>query len=397
MSGSSQKSTQKNTVDPTQLAQYNSNYQTAQNVANNPAQYAPYSGQFAAPMSGAQNTAGGILGNLAANPTNANLGAASTGATGVLNYNPSQVTAGQLSNTDLSPYMNPYTNDVINSSLATLNQQRGQQNVADNASATAAGAFGGTRQAVQRALTSGQYDMNTANLISGLNSQNYTQAQNAAQSDINNRLNASEFNTNTGLTANGQKLSASGLLGTLGQDQFNNQTAAAQNLDAYGTQQQQTQQLQDSAQYQDFLRQLQAPYAAQQLRNQSLGIIPVQQTVTNQQTSSPGVAGILGGLLGLGQTAGQLGWSPFSGAGGSADAANWASSAVALSDRRLKTDIRRVGTSNNGTPLYTYRFKGDPEPRFGVMAQEVLERKPDAVVLHPSGYLAVNYALALAE
>jgi len=60
-----------------------------------------------------------------------------------------------------------------------------------------------------------------------------------------------------------------------------------------------------------------------------------------------------------------------------------------LSDRRLKSNICRVGTHPLGIGWYEYDIEGRHEQ--GVMAQEVLGVKPDAVVTMPNGYLAVNY------
>lgn len=61
------------------------------------------------------------------------------------------------------------------------------------------------------------------------------------------------------------------------------------------------------------------------------------------------------------------------------------------SDRRLKSDIRRVGTHKLGIGVYEYKIYG--EPSRGVMAQELQEIMPEAVVEMPSGYLAVNYGM----
>ena len=58
-----------------------------------------------------------------------------------------------------------------------------------------------------------------------------------------------------------------------------------------------------------------------------------------------------------------------------------------LSDRRLKTDIRRVGTTDAGVPIYTYRYLGQGPVHMGVMAQDV----PDAAFMTDSGFLAVRY------
>lgn len=75
---------------------------------------------------------------------------------------------------------------------------------------------------------------------------------------------------------------------------------------------------------------------------------------------------MMGGLFGIGSSiAGALPWS----------------------DRRLKTDIARVGTTDGGTPIYTYRYKWGGPVQMGVMAQDV----PDAAVMTDSGFLAVDY------
>ena len=58
-----------------------------------------------------------------------------------------------------------------------------------------------------------------------------------------------------------------------------------------------------------------------------------------------------------------------------------------MSDRRLKTDIRRVGQTDAGTPIYTYRYITGGPVQMGVMAQDV----PDAAFMTDSGFLAVDY------
>jgi hypothetical protein len=63
---------------------------------------------------------------------------------------------------------------------------------------------------------------------------------------------------------------------------------------------------------------------------------------------------------------------------------------LAASDRRLKSNINRIGTHPIGVGIYEYDIFGRHE--IGVMAQEVLQVKPESVVRHPDGYLMVNYA-----
>ena len=63
------------------------------------------------------------------------------------------------------------------------------------------------------------------------------------------------------------------------------------------------------------------------------------------------------------------------------------------SDLRLKTDIEFLGNSANGHRLYSFRYKNDDANiRYvGVMAQDVVEVKPEAVVIRDDGYYAVHY------
>jgi hypothetical protein len=84
-----------------------------------------------------------------------------------------------------------------------------------------------------------------------------------------------------------------------------------------------------------------------------------------QQASS---GGLMSGLFGLGSAA--IG---------------------AISDRRLKTDIVEIGKTVLDLPLYVYRYLGDVGAYVGVMAQDVLEVLPAAVVLDPSGFYRVRY------
>jgi len=91
--------------------------------------------------------------------------------------------------------------------------------------------------------------------------------------------------------------------------------------------------------------------------------IAQQQFAQQQQQSS----GLLGGLFNLG---GSLG------------------SAAILSDRRLKANVRKIGKTSKGFNLYSYIKNGIEE--IGVMAQEVMQTLPEAVVIK-DGYYAVIY------
>jgi len=81
----------------------------------------------------------------------------------------------------------------------------------------------------------------------------------------------------------------------------------------------------------------------------------------------PSIGGMVGGALGsLGGAIGSL-----------------------FSDRRLKSNIVRIGTHPIGVGIYEYDIFGGRQ--VGVMAQELIEVMPEAVHQHPSGYMMVDY------
>jgi hypothetical protein len=94
----------------------------------------------------------------------------------------------------------------------------------------------------------------------------------------------------------------------------------------------------------------------------------------NYQAQLANSQSMMGGLFGL---AGTLGMG-----------------AMKYSDRRLKTDIRRVGVLDNGLPIYAYRFEGSPVTEIGVMADEVEAFAPHAVTTADNGFKMVDYRLA---
>lgn len=64
--------------------------------------------------------------------------------------------------------------------------------------------------------------------------------------------------------------------------------------------------------------------------------------------------------------------------------------AAMISDERVKEDKRRVGETDDGTPIYTYRYKGDEKTQMGVMAQDMQKKNPKAVK-RMGDLLAVDY------
>jgi hypothetical protein len=67
------------------------------------------------------------------------------------------------------------------------------------------------------------------------------------------------------------------------------------------------------------------------------------------------------------------------------------SAAIMMSDRRLKTDIERIGTYESGLPKYKFKYIWGEEST-GAMADEVEKMIPEAVGEY-AGFKTVNYAM----
>lgn len=145
------------------------------------------------------------------------LGAAAMGTARGMEFNPMQVQpadlsmvapiqaqnvqAGQLAGTNLNPYLNPYTEQVIRANEADI--LRGAQMGLNQlgAQAQAARAFGGSRQAVTEAELGRNVAQQLAQSSAGLRQAGFTQAQQAAQQDIGTRMQAALANQQAGLAA----------------------------------------------------------------------------------------------------------------------------------------------------------------------------------------------------
>jgi len=254
----------------------------------------PYEGQRVADINAGQLSTIGAMGNNAA-MSQPGYAYAQSMAANAGNYSPSMVNAGQLAQTDLSPYMNPYTQNVINTSLDALNAQRmtGLNQASDNA--IRARAFGGSRQAIQEGVVNSAANQQAAQLAANLYNQNFQQAQNAASTDIGRRMSADQLNQAAGLQGAGLGLSGAQLLGNLagaGQESY---YSGLQNALAGYTALQQQQQSQLDAAQQAYREQQQFPLQQLQIPLQALGITPYGQTST-QTGPGPSGSGLLTGL-----------------------------------------------------------------------------------------------------
>jgi len=96
----------------------------------------------------------------------------------------------------IQAYMDPYTNEVVNSTMADFGVQNARQISDVTGKARMAGSLGGDREAVVQALTQEQQNRVQAPVIAGLRSQGYSQALSAAQQDKARTLQASGLQAN---------------------------------------------------------------------------------------------------------------------------------------------------------------------------------------------------------
>jgi hypothetical protein len=351
------------TVSETKLPQnITNNGQTNMTAAYNAAQnmLGPYTGpRYAGLTPGAQANIAGLQSQVgAANPAY-NLAQSTLG--NLTNYAPSQINSPTLAGTDLSAYMNPYTNSVIQSGLQGIDTQRKQALNQNAQQARAQDAFGGSRQGVQEGMTNAAASMQAGQLASQLANQGYQQAQQAASFDIGNNLNAQSQNMANMLAGAGINMNAAnGLANVAGQSQATNMQGIMAALQGQMLAQQDAQAKlgADKALYdeaQEFpLQQLQIPTTVLQQT-------PYGQT-TKQTQSAPGSEVMQGIGTGLG-ILGQIG-----------------SMAMMFSDKNEKTDIKKVGKdTDTGLDMYSYRYKDDPKtyPKVvGPMAQDVEKKFP---------------------
>lgn len=240
----------------------------------------------------------------------------------------------QLGEADINRYMSPYLNDVVNQTMKQLDYTQGQQRSNQMGQAVMNGAFGGDRGGVAAANLAYTQDMSRGSTLAGLLNQGYNQALSTAAGQ--QQVQAENLN---------RILQGAGLEGQVG-------LAAANQLFGQGTTQQQTDQAGKSALYNQFLQQQSYPFQVVQfLANIAEGTGALSGSTTTTQTP--------GGFF---------------------------------SDRRLKTDVRRVGHTDDGLPIYKYKYKGDPKEQthIGLMADEVEKKHPEAVGL-AAGFKTVDY------
>jgi hypothetical protein len=363
------------------------------------------------------------------------------------------VSPGQL---QTAQFLNPYTQNVVAATQAALGQQFGQQQAQQQAEAIRAGAFGGDRSGLQRAQLRGQQALAESQAIAPLYQQAYQNALQTAQQQQGVNLSAEQANRAAlqglspqlaalGQQGYGQQLGAAQQMAGLGQALYGQGMTGAQTLSQLG----------QTGFGQQLSAAQQAAALGQGLYGQALGLGQAIQGLgqqqygqgaqTAQQLAALGQqgygmgAGTSSALANLGTNAQQAGLAgaqaqlqagqqqqqteqagkqamynqfmqeqgyPFQVAqflaniatGTGALSGNQSTSTTTggggfFSDERLKENIKKVGETNDGQPIYRYNYKGDPRTQIGLMAQDVEKEHPEAVGL-AGGYKTVDYKKA---
>jgi hypothetical protein len=353
------------------------NYAFAQNVAMQPLQQ--YQGQMVPDVSPQMQQAW----NTAATSGNAGMpqfNAATAGFAGALGQTPMSVDPQTLRGADLSAYLNPYTQNVIDKTLPIMQQQLAlSQNQQQNA-ANSAKAFGGSRQGIQQGVTQAQGAQGMAQMAAQLNQANYGQAVQGAQYDISNNLTSQQNNQAAAQAKINSDILASSGLASTGTDIMNQANNAFTMQNTAGAEQMGQAQAVINAQQQKFNQAVNYPQQQMGILQSALGMTPYGTSTT-----------------GTGQTVTE---KPFDWGALAASGLSTLGSLVPKpgSDRRLKKNLKKVGVHKpTKTPIYAYNWKGDPPgaPKsLGPMAQDLQKTIPGSVTKNPAtGYLHVHPAV----
>ena len=351
-------------------------------------------------------------------------------------YTPDAVAAQQAVG-GIGTYMNPYTQQVIDTSMGDLERQRQMQMNQLGAQASAAGAFGGSRQGVAESLTNEAFARQGGQLAAGLRQQGFQTALGASQQDVANQMQAAlanqsarsaaeQFGQATGLQGQianqgafgraqefGQALGLQGQIANQGAFGRAQEFGQGMTLDAQQANQQAAQQaanlrLQASGQLgglgqtgfgmgQGIIGMQQQQGLLQQQNNQRLidaaraqygGFANAPQTALNTRMGATSAGNFNQGSTTETRNPGLFDYLQ---AGANAGATYMAS------DRRLKTNVTPIG-ERSGVKIYSWdwtdegkRIASPDQPTVGVMADELMETHPHLVHRASDGYLRVNY------
>jgi hypothetical protein len=267
-----------------------------------------------------------------------------------------------LSPENVQRYMSPYTQNVIDATMRDIGRERDVALNELGASATAAGAFGGSRQGVAEAETRRAFAETAADTAARLREAGYTQAAGMAQADLAARAAAAQGGLGTAGARLQQEITGLGAAMAAGEAE---RTLSQQEQDAL---------------YEQYMLAMQYPLTQFGVLTGAAGAVPSGYGTTTKTERDPmgTLGGVLGGIGSAGQGFGAMGWMPFS-------------------DARLKENIQHLGQVGDFN-LYTWDWNeegiaagAEVMPTYGVIAQEVEQIRPEYVIMGEDGYRRVDY------
>lgn len=248
--GSTQTATSTNSPPPDVMANYDAVTAQAKQVAATP--YTAYSGQLVSPFNSTEQA-----GLNAIAPASTAYQPYYGQAQGLIGQGTQQYTPTQFSSGAVGQYESPYTQDVINSTMANINQNNAEQQQSLTGNAIAQGAWGGDRADLAKNDLARQQALASNQTIAGLENQNYQQALGQFNTANQTGLQAASLNNQSALTG-------AGLQGALGNNASQLGLTGANALLGAGALQQQTAQNADTAAYQQFQQQQAYPFQTTQ-------------------------------------------------------------------------------------------------------------------------------------
>lgn len=272
----------------------------AQTVSNQT--YTPYQGQRLADFSDTTNQSFDMIRGMAGQGQ-PGFDAAATAAQGIAGYQANPIgtsTFADLSPEQLQQYMNPYTQNVLDTQKQRATQTFQEQQAARDADAIKAGAFGGSRRFVsnslaQRDLNQQLQDMDAKGLAAA-----FDNATNLWSNDTNRQLQASIASEEARRAGAGLGLDAATRLSDISNQRQQAGLDMASALSGVGAKEQQRTQAGLDLAYQDFQSQRDWPAKQLSLYSQLLSGTPISPN-SSTATTTP-APDFLSQLLGIGVT-----------------------------------------------------------------------------------------------